>query len=181
MDNFACQYQPHKSLAELKIRSKIMLKSANQNNPGTIELFSRNGVAAGPYKHKDGLKLVSQWAGFKNWQHASHVLSGSSQIGEDMGTLWYTRRCQVFLNIWCRDYDEAKKQHLLHPGKYIVPFKTQFIIVDDDYMKALGIKMDMSDFDTNEEGNLAGQYGTKNWDNYTFSRIQFALGNTVSF
>ena len=181
MENIASLYQPHKSLAELKIRSKIMLKSANQNDPGTLKLFSRNGTVAGPYKHKDGLKLVSKRAGFRNWQHASHVLSGSAQIGKDMGTLWYSQRCQVFLNIWCRDYADAKNQYLSHPGKFIVPFKTQFIIVDDEYMNALGIKIERGDFDTNEDRNLAGQYGTKNWDNYTFSRIQFALGTSAPF
>ncbi|MEH6545640.1 MAG: hypothetical protein V7701_04400 [Sneathiella sp.] len=181
METIASRYQPHKSLAELKIRSKIMLKSANSKNPKTLELFAQNGAVDGPYKHKDGLKLVSKKVGFKNWQHASHVLSGSAQIGEDMGTLWYDGKCQVFLNIWCRDYAEAKDQHSSHSGKYIVPFKTQFIIVDDEYMNALGIKIKMGDFATNKDRDLAGQYGTKNWDNYTFSRIQFALGKTVAF
>lgn len=181
MENNSPRYQPHKSLAELKIRSKIMLKSAAQNNLTVIDIFSKYGSASGPYKHKDGLKLVSQRSGFRNWQHASHVLSGAAQIGDDMGTLWYNQKCQVFLNIWCRDYSDAKNQYFSHPGKYIVPYKTQFVIVDNEYMMALGINIDSNDFATNEDRDLAGQYGTKTWDDYTFSRIQFALGKAPAF
>ena len=181
MEKIASPYRPYKALSELKIRSKILLKAANQNNPETIRLLSNNGTHNGPFKHKDGLELVSKWAGFKNWRHASHILSGSAQIGEDMGTLWYNNKCQVYLNIWCRNYAEAKEQYALEVGKFIVPYKTQFIIVDNDYIQALGLKANMTDFTADGSRDLAGNYGSVTWDNYTFSRIQSALRKSTTY
>jgi hypothetical protein len=180
MEEIAPPYQPYKALAELKIRSKILLKAAGQNDPETTRLLLNNGAHNGPFKHKDGLELVSKRAGFKNWRHASQILSGSAQIGEDMGTLWYDNRCQVFLNIWCRNYAEAKEQLALQVDKIMVPYKKQFIIVDNDYVRALGLDTDMANFTTEINRDLAGSYGTSIWDNFTFSRIQSALRKTVT-
>ena len=41
-----------RSLAELKIRSRILLKAANQKKPEALSVLNRAGSPEAPFKHK---------------------------------------------------------------------------------------------------------------------------------
>ena len=122
------------------------------------------------------MKAIARLAGYRNWQHASHVLGGSAQIGDDMGDLWYSHKCLGLLNIWCRNYEEALEQFDQRKGCFLFPYKSQFVVTNDDYVRALG-------FDTayillkSTNRNLVGIYSSADWDDLTFLRLQEVLGN----
>lgn len=167
-----------RSLAELKIRSRILLKAAAQEKPEALKTLSKFGKQEPPFQHKDALKAVSRLAGFKNWQHASHILGGSAHIGDDMGVLWYSNKCTVLLNIWCRNYEEAQEQFSQRKGSFLFPYKTQFVITDDEYVRALGIDTDQPMLQ-GPSRNFAENYGSPTWDDLTFQRLQHAMGSTI--
>ena len=166
-----------RSLAELKIRSRILLKAAAQEKPYALQTLRKFGKQEPPFQHKDGLKAVSRLAGFKNWQHASHILGGSATIGEDAGVLWYSNKCTGFLNVWCRNYEEAKEQFDQRSDNYLFPYKSQFVVANAEYVRALGLEIE--DFQA-QEGcrNLVDLYGSSAWDDLTFKRLQKAMGGT---
>jgi len=178
MSSSSFDSDPQKSLGELKIRSKILVKAANNGGADAVKKLSAIVKADPPYQHKDGLKYVARTAGFRDWQHAAHILSGNAKVGEDMGTLWYSRKCMALLNIWCRDYNEALEELSKRSNVYLLPYKRQFIIVDDDFMRALGLLPQGRPNGPSTNRDLIQNYGTEEWDNLTFSRLQDALGPT---
>lgn len=169
------EFCPQKSLGELKIRSRILTKAANSGRPNAIRLLQAHGKADGPFQHKDGLKTVSRLAGFKDWQHASLVLSGAAKIGEDMGSLWYSPKCGVLLNIWCRDYPEAMAQFDSGAGRFLFPYKSQFLIVEDDFLRTIGLDPDHAMFSQAANRNFMQSYGSPDWDLLVFTRLQEAM------
>ncbi|PHQ71355.1 MAG: hypothetical protein COB93_03425 [Sneathiella sp.] len=178
MSSSSAGYCSQKSLGELKIRSKILVKSANGGDPDAQAMLRLSLKSEPPYQHKDGLQFIAQKAGFRDWRHAAHVLSGEAEIGEDMGTLWYDRKCGGLLNIWCRNYEEARGEFEGHPDAYLLPYKTQFVIGDEDFMRALGLLAQGRPQRPSSARDLVSSYGSEAWDNLTFSRLQTALGPT---
>ncbi len=175
MSSTANDICPQKSLGELKIRSRILTKAANSGRTNAINLLNTHSKSEGPFQHKDGLKTVARLAGFKDWQHASLVLSGGAKVGEDMGSLWYSPKCGVLLNIWCRDYKEAKEQYEEGTGKYLFPYKSQFLIVEDDFLRTIGLDPDHAIFSQPANRNFVQSYGSPDWDLLVFKRLQDAM------
>ena len=87
-------------------------------------------------KRRHCLAVVARELGFRGWPHATQVLGGA--ITEDVGTLLYPRRCGAHLNIWCASYDQAKRIRGEHGG-FLLGYKRQYLIVDEDYIATLGI------------------------------------------
>ncbi len=166
-----------RSLAELKIRSRILLKAAAQEKSEALQTLRKFSTQEPPFQHKDALKAVSRLAGYKNWQHASHILGGSASIGDDMGELWYSRKCTGLLNIWCRNYEEAQEQFSQQEDRFLFPYKTQFVITNDDYVRALGFETDHQMLHQPNR-NFVEIYGSPVWDNLTFQRLQHAMDGT---
>ncbi|MDF2367575.1 hypothetical protein [Sneathiella sp.] len=167
-----------RSLAELKIRSRILLKAAAQEKPAALHTLRKFGKQEPPFQHKDGLKAVSRLAGFKNWQHASHVLGGAANIGDDMGVIWYDTKCTGLLNIWCRNYAEAQEQFDQRENGFLFPYKTQFVVTNGEYVRALGFETDHPLLQVPNR-NFVEIYGTPAWDDLTFQRLQQAMGATT--
>ncbi len=165
-----------RSLAELKIRSRILLKAADQQQSNALKILSSTTRTDPPYKLKDALKSVARTAGFKDWQHARHVLGGSAQIGEDMGEIWYSVKCHGLLNIWCRNYGEAREQLEKQEDYFLFPYKTQFIVANDAYVNALGVETGHK-LRQSENRDLVATYGSSYWDDLTFLRLQEAMGS----
>ncbi|MZR31395.1 hypothetical protein [Sneathiella litorea] len=170
---------PCRSLMELKIRSRILLKAAMQEKPDALNALKQSGQLEPPFRHKDGLKAVSRLAGFKSWQHASHVLGGSAQIGEDMGELWYDSQCGSFLNIWCRNYEEARDQFERENNYFLFPYKTQFVVTNDEYVRAIGFQTNHPALQRNGR-DFIEFYGSSGWDDLTFHRLQNVMGSASS-
>lgn len=90
-------------------------------------------------KRRHCLTVVARELGFNGWGHAAAVLEGNKS--DDFGTLLSPPRCSAHANIWCRSYDEAKSVHAVQGG-YLLAYKNQYLVVDEDYIRTLGLDPD---------------------------------------
>jgi hypothetical protein len=104
----------------------------------------RGASPAGAIRRRHCLAVVARELGFRGWPHAVQVLSGTGTT--DAGTLLYPRRCGAHINIWCASYDQAKRIRARHGG-FLLGYKHQYLVVDDDYMTTLGVDPDDPDLD----------------------------------
>ena len=115
------------AIGELKKQAKRLRKEAG-SDPATDDP-----------KHQQLLHEASRQAGFRDWQHARRVLGGSAQPGEDWGTFWIGRPAGGFLNEWFARYEEARASWAGQPDVFLLPYRTQFVVVGRDLMQHAGI------------------------------------------
>ncbi|OMH38045.1 hypothetical protein [Motiliproteus sp. MSK22-1] len=121
---------------ELKIRAKKLLKQEPVDT-GLLALSKKNS----PQLKHCQLFIARQY-GFRDWQHAQHILSCSSAFPtEDYGRFWYTNQCSTLLNHWCRDYREALAVQQARGG-ILLPYRTQFVVADRPYLRLMGLDYD---------------------------------------
>ncbi len=128
---------PRQSLtvAECKIQASILLKSLRSKNLETAKQaakrFQRSPEFAAlaleeiiqtDIKHKHALNVIALEKGFPSW------VDLKSQLPFIIGG---------FLNKWFTNYDEAKS-HREAAGGYLLPYKKQFFICDENYIRQLG-------------------------------------------
>lgn len=94
-------------------------------------------------QRKHALGAIAREIGFSNWKAVLDCFE------EKKGGSWeeflYPKRCHIHWNIWCATYEEARRIHDDHDG-YLLPYKHQFMIVDADYVKSLGVKPDCEEW-----------------------------------
>ncbi|MDA0261147.1 MAG: hypothetical protein O3A21_02960 [Proteobacteria bacterium] len=107
-------------------------------------------------KRRHCLAVIAREFGFRGWPHAVQVLAGERV--EDFGTLLYPQRCGVHINIWSASYDEAKQIQARHGG-FLLAYKRQYLIVDDDYIRTLGLEPRDPDFDAIDRDWAGPEHG----------------------
>ena len=152
------------ALSELKIRAKKLLKRQQSEDViGTYfsaTLKKKHWTDKDTIQLKDCQNLMAIRCGFDDWHHATKVLSGRE--GKDVGTFFHTNACEAFINLWFADYSEALSA--LGDGKFLVPYKRQYVVVDPAYLHAIGISNTVIAECLSGHPNIAGNYGTELWD-----------------
>ncbi|MBP6404096.1 MAG: hypothetical protein KA335_00440 [Ramlibacter sp.] len=110
---------------ELKTRARLRLNAARHAGDGQPRL-------------RDCLTRVARDAGFVHWDHARLVLGGLAAPGSDMGTFWHTHGTGVLLNQWFARVDEARAVQQADPGAFLLPYRRQFMLVQDDFIREIG-------------------------------------------
>lgn len=64
----------------------------------------------------------------------------------NFGKLLCSSKCGVHLDIWAASYDEAKDTHKRHGG-YLLPYQTQYLVVEESYIRTLGLDPDDTDWE----------------------------------
>jgi len=95
-------------------------------------------------KRRHCLSVVAQECGFDGWSHASGLIGGGDKGG--FGTTLYPKGCAAHSNIWSASYDEARQIHEQHGG-YLLAYKNQFLVVDEHFIRTIGLDPDDPDFD----------------------------------
>jgi hypothetical protein len=95
-------------------------------------------------KRRHCLKQIAVELGFKGWAHALRVIEGTDL--SDYGTMFYPKGCGAHSNIWCATYEEAKNIRSKHGG-FLLAYKNQFLVVDDDYIWEMGLNPNDPVFD----------------------------------
>jgi hypothetical protein len=139
-------------ITELKTRARLRLNGIRRGADG----------AAGDERLRDCLNAVAREIGFLHWQHARHVLGGQAAPGDDMGTLWHTRRCDGLLNHWFAHYERAREALAVSEHRVLVPYRKQFIVVDGNYLKELGLSIDDEAW-ARAKRDLVHAYGSDAW------------------
>jgi hypothetical protein len=168
-------------VSELKIKSQLLKKSFRREPTGfhnwmqslpTPDLWSNT-----PPKLQEVQDFIAKKAGFHNWRHAVHYLSGGWHPGEDAGTFWYSNRCTPLLNIWCRNEEEAKAELRKMPHLLILPYKKQFILANEDYLTAIGIQSVWQQKKKEIAAEKSVQYMDPDWQDLSLARIRTLFEN----
>lgn len=85
------------------------------------------------------LRVLARKYGFAHWDHARAVLEGKPC--KDQGTFWYKDQCMTLLNHWCKNHAEAREVQQQNGGT-ILPYKTQFMVVDKPFLALIGVAYD---------------------------------------
>jgi hypothetical protein len=149
-------------LVELKTRARIRLNAARKNGlPGEGEDLSLRHC----------LNQVARDTGFVHWEHARRVLGGLACEGEDMGSFWHAPACNALLNGWFAGGPSAIAAHRGNPGTFLLPYKRQFVVVQDHFIRELAL--DPADPAWAEvQGDLVGSYGKAAWLALAMCRIK---------
>ena len=134
-------------ITELKTRARLRLNSlrldalkpAASDAPAT----SPHAPQAGPTRLRDCLNAVARELGFSGWPQALCVLGGQAANGDDMGAFWHAPRCNGLLSHWFARPDQARECLALGPAlgprRVLLPYRRQFVVVDDHYLRELGL------------------------------------------
>jgi hypothetical protein len=159
------------ALNEVKLQAKKLLKQVKNDIvlPKKIQRYLVKQVpeSSTELKLKHCLNVVSQHFGFINWHHCQNLLSGNSDFNDlqNVGTMFYNDNCGVYINQWFSTYDEAKnvlsKQVKTH---YLLPYKTQFVIVTKEYLTSLGVDEQHMYLLQKIAHDLYHSYNSNEWD-----------------
>ncbi|MDV7338384.1 hypothetical protein RYZ26_02165 [Terasakiella sp. A23] len=162
----------YRSIDELKIRAKKLQKRLNAGESEILSAFKLDVSAAQDLRRKTCLNQIAKQVGFIDWNHAKITLSGMSTPDSDMGKMWYSGQCTALLNNWFADYDEAQIYLAENPDMYLLPYKRQFMVVKDDFIKVIGLDQDCDEYWKKVNNNLVAAYGSNAWHELVWRRIQ---------
>ncbi len=132
MDNAIEYLRQHARVLQRKAEEKdataiAWLSSVHELRSLDAEALSR------AVQRKHCLIAIAQKLGAKDWNDLHTQLC--AQAGDDFGTLLHVNG---YWNIWSARYDEAITIRADHGG-YLLPYKRQFMIVEDHYLDGLGL------------------------------------------
>ena len=143
---------------ELKVRARVRLNRARREGQ------------AGASRLRDALHEVAREAGFTDWEHGRHVLSGLAAPGEDMGGFWHAAGTGILLHIWFSTHAEAQAV-LRQEGGFLLPYRRQCFIVQAPFIEALGLDPQDAAWAAIDHDLLAG-YGADAWRALSWQRLR---------
>ncbi len=150
-------------LIELKTRARLQLNAARRQDAPDAE-------GPGP-RLRHCLNQVARDVGFAHWDDARRVLGGQAASGDDMGAFWYAPRCATLLNLWFAGYEPARAAQEADRGAFLLPYRRQFIVAQDDFVRELG--MDPADPAwAVAQRDLVRAYGSRAWLDLAFARMK---------
>jgi hypothetical protein len=144
-------------LAELKTRARLKLNAAGGRQPDL--------------RLRDCLHAVARDVGFAHWEHARRVLGGSADPGEDMGTFWHAPGCSSLLSLWFSDLVQARAALDSRPANVLLPFKRQFLVVDESFIVELGLAPDSTAW-AQAQRDLVKAYADDAWRTLAMLRMR---------
>ena len=144
---------------EIKVRARLRLNAA------------RRDTAVADLRLRDCLHDCARAVGFAHWEHARRVLGGQALPGEDMGTFWHAPRTGILLNQWFARYDQAKAVLAAEPGVFLLPYRRQFFLVQDYFIREIGVDPDSPAWAVLERDMVAG-YGSAAWLSLAMQRLR---------
>lgn len=151
--------QPEALVDELKVRARVRLNRAR-----------REGLA-GATRLRDVLHEVAREAGFADWEHARHVLSGQAALGEDMGSFWHAPGTGILLHIWFASHAEGRAVIANDPGGFLLPYRCQCFMVQAPFIEALGLDPQHAAWAAIDH-DLVGGYGSEAWRFLSWQRLR---------
>ncbi len=144
-------------LDELKTRARIHLNGVRHDQPDL--------------RLRDCLNQAAREVGFLHWEQGRQVLGGEAVAGDDMGTLWHAPRCDSLLNAWFANYAEARAALESEPGAVLLPYRRQFIVANDPFIRELGLDPDDAAW-AGAGHDLVGAYAGESWSALALQRLK---------
>lgn len=121
-------------VSRLKHIARRLHRRVDDGDAQARSLVSTDGGEAIQRRHC--LKAVAQRVGFSSWAQARCVLE--REDASDRGTFMFRESGGAISNIWSASYAEAKEIHA-GAGGFLLPYRTQFQVVQASYVKWLGL------------------------------------------
>ncbi|MBK6809539.1 MAG: hypothetical protein IPG81_11670 [Sandaracinaceae bacterium] len=134
----------------VKHRARLLHKRATEADPVALAALRQlpelralgDAELSATLQRKHCLTALAKALGFATWPHTKAVLSGEAlatlATKPDLGTLMHRDLGGAYWNIWSASYDEASTIRAEHGG-FLLPYRKQFLIVEDHYIEALGL------------------------------------------
>jgi len=131
-------------ISDLKIRGRLLQREIREGEADALSRArklkdfktSTDDDIMVQVQRRHCLNLIAAELGFPSWHGLKQILSGATV--DDFGTALYRQGCGAHFNIWSASYDEAATIRAEHGGT-LLPYKNQFIVVDDDYLTEIGL------------------------------------------
>jgi hypothetical protein len=143
------------AISTLKSRARTLHKQARLGDEQALKRLRKSPefrksddqtVLAG-LKRRHCLAAVAREHGFDGWSHATGIINGGTVAdGAGFGTTLYPKGCGGHSNIWSATYDEARQIRADHGG-FLLAYKNQFLVVDEHFIRTMGLDPDDADFD----------------------------------
>jgi len=78
----------------------------------------------------------------------------------------------TLLNHWFSSYEEARQFLDENPDHYLIPYKKQFVVVDDNYLKTIGVWEGCADCWQAIGHDAHEGYGSHEWHELVWKRIE---------
>ena len=88
---------------------------------------------------------------------------GLAAPADDMGTFWHAPACHALLNAWFTDAGRARTALAATPGSFLLPYKRQFVVTQDQYIREMGLDPADTAWSTLRRDLVAG-YGSPAWE-----------------
>ena len=126
----------------LKNEARLLHKQAKEDLRPAVQRLNKHSpaVALGEdIQRKHCLATVAREIGFPSWKAVIDCFEKRTEAS--FAEFLHPNRCHIFWNIWLASYEEAAKVRAEHGG-FLLSYVNQFIVVDDDYVSALGAAHD---------------------------------------
>ncbi|MEY4512808.1 MAG: hypothetical protein RLZZ450_4930 [Pseudomonadota bacterium] len=128
----------------LKAEVRRLQRASRQREPGALararklpELRALSDTdLVSTLQRRHCLTAVARELGFQGWPHVLTVLQRAD--ADDFGTLLYPPGCSAHWNVWSAAYEEARAIRSEHGG-FLLPYKHQYVIVDQYFIETLGL------------------------------------------
>lgn len=133
------------AISQIKTSARVLHRQVSAGDPDAIAAVRKlpefknvdDGALPTAVQRKHCLTAVARRLGFRTWAHASKVL-GAIEDEADFGTLLYGPGCSAHFNTWFANYEEAQSVRAAQDS-YLLPYKTQFVVVEDHFIRSLGL------------------------------------------
>ncbi len=155
---------PYSQLEEYKIKASILHKQLKSNDlepatqaavrfqqlPHLKELTPQEILAEkATIKRKHALTVIALENNHASWADLKQRLERQEKLAafrkSNKFSLLYPQRCAGFINAWYAHYEEAR-DHLVHDGGFLLPYKNDFFICQRAYIQTLGLDPDDPDW-----------------------------------
>lgn len=122
-----------------KVKASLLLKAFKRGDPAALKRFERLPVTLATAQRKHALAIIAAEQGFASWADLKHSLKPTlSELLRPVGA-------DAFLSEWHSDYETARTA-LEVSGGYLLPYRTQFFVVQRGYIEFLGLDPDNPDW-----------------------------------
>jgi hypothetical protein len=136
----------------IKQRARVLQRAAEQGEPAALQrLRSLRELRALPdealrehVRRRHCLSLLARTLGLDGWAHLTKLWQ--DPVARDFGALLYPASCGGHWNIWSAAYGEAREIRAEHGG-YLLPYRHQFVIVDQHFIADLGLDPNAAEWD----------------------------------
>lgn len=159
------------AINEIKVQAKKLLQAKKSNKLISKRLekqFLKISLHTDQsWQLKHCLLVIARDLGFQSWQEAQQVLSGQEDSFDNtnFGNIFYPSQCFAFINEWFSTYEEAQEVLMAATTKkWLLPYKSQYFLVEQDYIDALGLSVDACHMAQKINRDFVLGYDTETWD-----------------